>query len=586
MLQRITARSIWKMLDLHHNYYNMFEWFERLVLPTATPDVAQSLVVIMVTISLGVFMGRLKIGRVTLGVSGVLFSGILLGHFKYQIDEVILNFIRDFGLIIFVYGVGIQVGPTFFSSFRKVGLTLNLLAAATVLLGGLVTFLLHWITGVGMDHMVGVMSGSVTNTPGLAAAKSTLAEASKHLVGIRFSDPTIAYAITYPLGVAVIIVAIIIAKNLLKIDNDKEMLQYKAAATRDNPPVIHRKCRVTNSQYYGLSIDETLEALDLHSIIISRLKHSGSKTVFSPTSDVELRKKDVLMVVGKATDVDMFIAAVGKESTDLFIESEAEVLTAYLYVTQKTAWHRTIAELQLDHKFDLSVTRVYRSGLELLASPDLELFYGDKLKVVGSRDSISEVEAIIGNAEKRLLEPDFLSIFGGLLLGIVLGSIPIFIPNLPVPLKLGFAAGPLLTALFVSRYGGIGVIHSFIHHGAVHFMKDLGICLFFAAVGIHAGAEFYENFIRFDGWTWLAYGIIITMLPLILLIVVARYYLKMNFIQLTGLISGTYTDPAALSFCTSYFDSDIPSQSYATVYPLVTILRIFVAQFLVLLCCY
>jgi putative transport protein len=274
---------------------------------------------------------------------------------------------------------------------------------------------------------------------------------------------------------------------------------------------------------------------------------------------------------------------VGKISTDLFIESEEDVVSKYIFVTTKSATHKTLAELDLHNKFDLKVTRVIRSGLELLAQPSLELFYGDKLLIVGNKEAISEVEKIIGNSEKHLLEPDFLSLFGGLIIGIIVGSIPIFIPSLPVPLKLGFAAGPLLTALFISRYGGVGAIHSYINNGAIYFMKDLGICLFFAAVGIHAGAAFYENFIKFNGWLWIYYGCYITFVPLIIMALLGRFVFKLNFYQLVGVMSGAYTDPAALAFSTKYLDSEIPNQSYATVYPMVTISRIFIAQLLILL---
>ena len=341
--------------------------------------------------------------------------------------------------------------------------------------------------------------------------------------------------------------------------------------------------RLKRQDLLGKSIYQIYKELDIHNVIISRLKNSGSKVVYSPSLDSKIHHKDVLMVVGNRKDVDHFIELTGKVSTDLFIESEEDVVAKNILVTRKSATHKTLAELDLHNKFDLKVTRVIRSGLELLAQPSLELFYGDKLLIVGNKEAITEVEKIIGNSEKSLLEPDFLSLFGGLIVGIIVGSIPIFIPSLPVPLKLGFAAGPLLTALFISRYGGVGVIHSYINNGAVYFMKDLGICLFFAAVGIHAGAAFYENFIKFNGWLWIYYGCFITFIPLILMVLVSRFIFKLNFYQLVGIMSGAYTDPAALAFSTKYLDSDIPNQSYATVYPLVTISRILVAQLLILL---
>ena len=427
------------------------------------------------------------------------------------------------------------------------------------------------------------MSGSVTNTPGLGAAKSTLQEIQNKFPTKVFSVPTIAYAITYPLGVLGIIVTIIFSKSVFKIDLMKESFSLQSKKNDETSLIIHEKCRITNNELIGKSIYQIFKELGIQNVIISRLKNSGSKVVYSPSLDSKIHHKDVLMVVGNQKDVSHFISLVGKVSTDLFIESEEDVVSKNILVTKKSATHKTLAELDLHNKFDLKVTRVIRSGLELLAQPSLELYYGDKLLIVGNKEAISEVEKIIGNSEKSLLEPDFLSLFGGLIIGIIIGSIPIFIPSLPVPLKLGFAAGPLLTALFISRYGGIGVIHSYINNGAVHFMKDLGICLFFAAVGIHAGAAFYENFIKFNGWLWIYYGCYITFIPLIILVVVSRLVFKLNFYQLVGIMSGAYTDPAALAFSTKYLDSDIPNQSYATVYPLVTISRIFIAQLLILL---
>jgi putative transport protein len=289
------------------------------------------------------------------------------------------------------------------------------------------------------------------------------------------------------------------------------------------------------------------------------------------------------MVVAKQKDIDQFINIVGKVSTDLFIESEDDVTTKILSVTKKTAIHKTLGQLDLYNQYDVKVTRVIRSGLEILAQPSLELFYGDTLMVVGDKHAIQEAEKTIGNSKKILLEPDFLSLFGGLIFGVIIGSIPIMIPSLPVPLKLGLAAGPLLAALFISRYGGVGVIHSYINNGAIHFMKDFGICLFFAAVGIKAGHGFYDNFVANNGWMWIYYGCYITFIPLTILVLVSRFVFKLNFYQMVGIMSGSYTDPAALAFSTKYLDSDIPNQSYATVYPLVTISRILVAQLLILL---
>lgn len=561
----------------------MFDWFNVLFSPTESPDITQSLIVLLLAISIGFFVGRIRFLNISLGVSAVMFVGLFLGHFGYRVDESILVFARDFGLILFVYGIGIQVGPSFFSSFKKDGLLFNILAVSAVFLGGLIAYLIHYVTKIDIENAVGLMSGSVTNTPGLGAAKATLQEIQAKFPNKIFSDPTIAYAITYPLGVFGIIITIILSKTVLKIDLVKERLSIKNKTADLENKIMREKCRITNQELLGKSIYNIFKELEVQNVIISRLKNSGSKIVYSPSLDTKINDKDVLMLVGNKKDVTRFIELAGKVSTDLFIESEHDVVSKFIFVTKKSATHKKLAELDLHNKFDLKVTRIVRSGMELLAHPALELFYGDKLLIVGNKEAVLEVEKIIGNSEKSLLEPDFLSLFGGLIIGIVIGSIPIFIPSLPVPLKLGFAAGPLLTALIISRYGGVGVIHSYINGGAVHFMKDMGICLFFAAVGIHAGSAFYDNFIKFNGWIWIYYGCFITFIPLILMVLIGRFVYKLNFYQLAGIMSGAYTDPAALAFSTKYLDSDIPNQSYATVYPLVTISRIFVAQMLILL---
>lgn len=560
----------------------MFDWLKILLLPAENPTVTQSIVAIMLAIGMGIFFGRLKLGKITFGVSAVMFTGLLLGHFGYRINQQILDFIRDFGLILFVYGIGLQVGPSFFSSFRNEGLKFNILAVSTVLLGGVVTVILYQFTGLKIEDLVGIMSGSVTNTPGLGAAKNTIEEIKNSFPERDFNDPTIGYAITYPLGVFGIIGTIIFSKFLLKIHNDTEMRQFRISKINRELPLIHKKMRVTNPEFFGKTIHQVMKELGKE-IVISRLKHSGSEAVKSPTLDMELRERDVLMLVGIEKEVDEFIEKVGRPSTDLFIESDSDLRKKNIFVTKESAIHKNLAELDLFNTYDLKVTRVFRAGREILPRPSLELYYGDKLRVIGSDEAIAEVEKIIGNSEKKLLEPDFLSLFGGLFLGVLLGSIPIVIPSLPVPIKLGFAAGPLIVALLISRYGGISFIHSYINNGAIYFMKDFGICLFFAAVGIHAGEGFYENFIKYNGWNWLLFGSAITFIPLVAMVIVGRFLMKINFLQLAGIMSGSYTDPAALSFSTNYLDSDIPIQSYAQVYPLVTIFRIFVASLLILI---
>ena len=560
----------------------MLDWLNQLLIPVENPNVIQSLIVIMLAIGSGIFFGRIKIAKISLGVSAVMFTGLFLGHVGYRINPEILDFIRDFGLILFVYAIGIQVGPSFFSSFKSEGLKFNILAVSCVLLGGVITVALFKLTGLNIENLVGIMSGSVTNTPGLGAAKSTLEEVKNQFPNRTFDDPTIGYAITYPLGVLGIILTIIVSKIILKINPEKEMRLFRMSKIKTELPVISKKIRVIKTDVVGKTLHQLLNESGKN-IVVSRLKHSGSEEVISPNLDTRIEMRDVLMIVGIEKELDEFTEKLGRKSSDVFIETGSDIVTKNYFVTKESAMHKKLSELDLYNKYDLKVTRVFRAGREMLARPSLELFYGDKIRIVGTEESLKEAEKIIGNSEKKLIEPDFLSLFGGLLIGILIGSIPIMIPSLPVPIKLGFAAGPLITALFVSRYGGISFIHSYINNGAIYFMKDLGICLFFAAVGIHAGEAFYENFVKYNGWTWLLYGCAITFIPLILMVVVGRFFMKINFLQLSGIMSGSYTDPAALSFSTSYLDSDVPMQSYAQVYPLVTIFRIFVAQILILL---
>ena len=560
----------------------MFDWIGDLLLPTETPTIIQSLIVIVLAIGSGIFIGRLKFFKISLGVSAVMFTGLFLGHLGYRIDLSILAFIRDFGLILFVYAIGIQVGPSFFSSFKSEGLKFNLLAVSTVLLGGLITYALFRSTGVSIENLTGIMSGAVTNTPGLGAAKSTLEEIKNQYPTRAFDDPAIGYAIAYPLGVLGIIFTILISKSILRVNPEQEMKKFRLAKINSELPVASLKIRVLNPEIIGKTISEAVQISGVN-VVISRLKHSGSEAVSSPTTDTVLQNRDVLMVVGIEEDLQKFASKMGRVSTDEFIETGTDIMVKSFFVTKESAMHKKLSELDLYNQYDLKVTRVYRAGKEMLARPSLELFYGDKLRIVGSEQNLLNAEKLIGNSEKKLIEPDFLSIFGGLLIGILVGSIPFFIPTLPVPIKLGFAAGPLITALFISRYGGIAFIHSYINNGAIHFMKDFGICLFFAAVGVHAGEAFYDNFIKYNGWTFLLYASAITFIPLLFMVLVGHLLMKINFLQLVGIMSGSYTDPAALSFSTSYLDSDVPLQSYAQVYPLVTIFRIFVAQILILL---
>ncbi len=557
----------------------MPQWVEQIFLAQEHPGIAASMVLIFTVLFLGILLGKLKIMKVSLGISGIVFVGILSGHLGYRVHAETQEFLRDFGLILFVYAIGMQVGPSFFSRLKQDGLLYNSLAIGTVLLGALVTYLLFIFTGNGMDNMIGMMAGAVTNTPSLGAAKAALKDIAIQAPDRIWNDPTNAYAITYPFGIIGIILVMIFAKHLFKIDVKNEITLFNEQIKKKHPAPEVKKCRLTNSAYFGKTLKY---AIGDNKIIVSRIKHSGSTVVQSPNSEYLLQERDVLMLVGLPQDLDQMIELLGYESSDNFIESQDFTLTKSFIVTRSEVINKTIGQLNFLGAFNSRVTRVYRTGLELLANDELVLHYGDKMRVVGAESDLIQIEKLVGNSEKRLQEPQLLSIFLGIILGVFVGSIPFFLPGLSVPVKLGMAAGPLLVAILISRFGGISSLHSYLQQSALLFMKDFGISLFFASIGIHAGETFYHTFITYNGWIWVLYGLIITITPILVMLMIARYVFKLNFMPLLGLIAGSYTDPAALDFSTNYYKSDLPLQAYATVYPLVTITRIVIAQILVL----
>lgn len=559
------------------------DWLKSLFSPVELPGVGSSLITLFLVMSCGILLGKIRIGKVSLGISGIMFAGILAGHLGYRLDVHVTEFLRDFGLILFVYAIGMQVGPSFFSSLKKDGLRYNALAICTVAAGGVVTIMLFKMTGIGMDDMVGLMSGAVTNTPGLGAAKASLQElngSGKHF----FSDPANAYAISYPFGVLGLILVIIVSKKIMRIDLSKEIQAFEKKIAHQYPAPHVVKCRVTNPGIIGKTIGAFMELTD-NKVIISRIKHSGSTIVTAPHHDTVLNERDVMMMIGLPEDVEKGVVIAGRTSTDQFIETETHTSSKVFLITQKNVVNKTIQQLDLEDSVGVQATRVYRAGLEMLAAPSLVLHYGDRIKAVGDEKSLERMAKLVGNSAKKLEQPQLLSIFIGVVLGVITGSIPLLLPGLSAPVKLGMAAGPLLVALVISRYGGIRQIHSYLNQSAILFMKEFGICLFFAVVGIHAGDSFYATFLKLNGWTMIGYGLIITVVPLLFMLIIGRYLMKINFVPLLGMMAGTYTDPAALAFATDHYKTDLPTQSYATVYPVVTIMRILVAQLLVLYFC-
>jgi len=560
---------------------NLPQWLLDLVLPSDSPSTASTLVLVFIAMFLGALLGKIKIKKVSLGISGIVFSGILLGHLGYRIETNTYEFLRDFGLILFVYAIGMQVGPSFFTRLKTDGILFNSLAVGTVILGGLCTLAIFYFSETGIDSMVGIMSGAVTNTPGLGAAKVALNDLHKHYPEKIFIDPTNAYAVTYPFGVLGIIIFMIVIGKVFRINIEEESASFHKEIQLKHPIPEAVKCRVTNENYIGKSLGEFLKTTGLN-LIVTRIKHSGSSLVESPEDTYILKLRDVLMLVGLPAELNKAVSLMGYVSTDVFIEAQEQTQSKTFYVSKSSAVQKTIGQLNLATQYHVKVSRVFRSGLTLLAHPDLILHYGDRLRVVGSENNLNQIAQLLGNSETKLDKPQLLSIFVGIVLGILVGSIPFFLPGLSVPVKLGMAAGPLLVAIVISRFGGIKGLHSFLQQSAMQFMKDFGISLFFAAIGIHAGETFYETFINNQGWVWVGYGLMITIIPIILMVLAARFIFKLNFMPILGLIAGSYTDPAALDFGIGYYRSEFPLQAYATVYPIVTIMRIVMAQLLVL----
>jgi len=371
--------------------------------------------------------------------------------------------------------------------------------------------------------------------------------------------------------------------RLFKVNLKNEQETFEAKRRLQYPHPANMKVRVTNSYAFGRRMGELLKGNDLPNVIVTRLKSSGTTKVTTPTSDTLLQERDVLMLVGLPADLEKARELLGRESSDNFIANDDIVETRDITVTKARVAQKTLAQLNAEAEHGVKVTRVFRGGMEMIATPDFVLHVGDTVRMVGQREGLKQMETLLGNARKRLAEPELATIFLGIILGLVIGSIPFFVPGLPVPVRLGIAAGPLLVAIFISRYGGLSRLHSYMNQSAAWFMRDFGITLFFAAVGIQAGKTLYQNFMENSGWWWLLYGFVITSVPVVLMVLVSRFVFGINFLQIAGIVGGTYTSPPTLSFCNNYFKGDVPAQAYATVYPLVTIARILAAQLFVLL---
>ena len=554
---------------------------------TTTDSIAHIALLYAIVISVGVLLGKVKVGGISLGVTFVLFAGILAGHIGFTAPINILGFIQDFGLILFVFCIGLQVGPGFFESFRKGGVTLNLLTTAIILLNIAVMFICYWVffetSNVNnLPMMVGTLYGAVTNTPGLGAANEALTS-----IFTPGSMPQIAsgYACAYPLGVLGIIGATIAIRYITRVKLEKEE-QNLAEQEDENPHAkphqMHLK--VSNAYIAGRTLLEISQFLN-RDVICSRLLHDGEVTI--PNRDTIFSLGDEVLIVCTEADAEAIKAFIGPEiDTPWHTEAEIQPLISRRIVVTNPAMNgKTLGKMHFSSVYGVNVTRITRQGMDLFAGRNHHFQIGDRIMVVGPEDNVNRVADIMGNSIKRLDAPNIGTIFIGIIIGILFGSIPLAIPGMPVPLKLGIAGGPLIIAIFIGRFGYHFKLVTYTTTSANMMLREIGLVLFLASVGIKAGAGFWETVVQGDGLKYVYTGFLITIVPILIVGTIARLRYKFNYFTIMGMIAGSYTDPPALAYANSVCSREAPSVGYSTVYPLSMFLRIFTAQLIVLFCC-
>lgn len=550
-------------------------WFTQLF---TQESVAQSVVIYSLVIAAGIAFGKIKIFGISFGITWVLFIGLLVSYFGITINKETEHFVKEFGLILFVYSVGLQVGPGFFASLKKSALANNSLAATVVLLGVSITLLFFYFTNNHIAIMSGVMSGAVTNTPGLAAAQTAVKDLQ--IAGVENATVTLAYAVAYPFAVIGIILSLVILKKLLgiNIESEKELHRKLGYIQSNRPLSIHIK--LENQQLFGQSVRQVFHLIG-EPVIVSRMFHKGA--IITPTPDTILGEGDVLQCVASKKVMEKVKLLVGSESEmNLRHDPGSDLISRQIVVTNKALTHRRLGDLPELHQESLTITRIKRAGIEMVAHGNIYLQLGDTITVVGTDISVKQFTTVVGNSLKRLEAPDLGPIFIGIVLGVVLGSIPFYIPNVPVPVKIGMAGGPLIVALFLSRFGNHFYLNNYTTNSANLIVRELGIALFLASVGLSSGNNLSSAFTSGDGYQWIFMGIAITMIPLLIVGLIAAKYMRKTYFEVCGLLAGSCTDPPALAFALKMAGNDIPSATYATVYPLTMILRILAAQLIIL----
>jgi putative transport protein len=554
------------------------QWFFDLF---RTESVAQVSVILALVVGTGLALGSIRVFNVGLGIAGVLFSGLVVGHQVHQsgipLNQHVLEFAREFGLILFVYTIGVQVGPGFIASLRKNGLPLNLMAAAIVVLGALITVGI-WAMDkqrVPAPAAVGLFAGSTTNTPSLAAAQQALKD--KGVSASVAAIPGMAYAVAYPFGIVGIILTMLLIRAVFRISPQAESEALARLLERDRPKLTSINLEVKNPNLEGLPVVK-VPTLAESGVVISRIMSQGKAQV--ATRDIRLHLGDVLHAVGPRDSLEQLRLIVGTESNVDVKQMPGNITARRIVVTKAHVLGETVAELDLGRRFGVMVTRVNRAEVELPPA-GTPLQFGDTVVVVGEEDAIKQVAAELGDSVRQLNHPQIVPIFIGIALGVIVGSWPIDI-GLPAPVKLGLAGGPLLVAIVLSRLGNFGPVVWYMPASANFMLRELGITLFLACVGLRSGAGFWETLVHGTGLYWMGVAAVITLAPLLIVAMVARAIYKLNYLTLCGLLAGSMTDPPALAFATHFTGSDAPSVSYATVYPLVMIMRVLAAQVLVL----
>ena len=548
---------------------------------------AGAILILALVIASGLYLSRFKLKGISLGTTWILFMGILLGHLGLRVNPTMLSFVKDFGLILFVFAIGLQVGPGFFHSFKKDGLPMNLLAVCLVLLAVVTTYIIHLISGEDLGIMTGIMSAAVTNTPGLGAAQQTLVDAtiatggSPEKAAAASAGIASAYAVAYPLGVLGAIAVVILTKSFFKIDLDKE--KKKAEATDDVEANACRiACKVENPAVFGKTIHEIVGSENNDHLVITRMMRDGK--VFFPDLDLPLKEGDKLLIVTDLHHKDRTPILFGEESSvdmNEWITPNPQLINRRLSITKSKITGYSLRKLDIRRKFGVTVTRILRSGVQITADPDIILTVGDSIQVVGTEEGINQLAKIVGNQPESLQKPNLVPIFFGIALGVIVGMIPIRFPWMPQPLKLGLAGGPLIVAILLGHFGPQLKITTYTALSANLMIREIGISLFMAAVGLGAGETFVSSLVG-GGYVWILYGLIITLVPMTLVSIAARVFFKMDFFKVCGLLSGGTTDPALLSFAEQLYGGKI-AVNYATVYPLTMFLRVVAAQVLIMI---